>query len=66
MEAIFSTVLIFSGLWSLLGVITNWDFIMNVRYAGAMTEMIGRTATRMFYGILGTVFVVIGLYLLVT
>lgn len=50
-----------AGAFSLAGAAFDWDFFMNSYRAQFFVAIFGRTGARVFYGILGTAFVVLGL-----
>ena len=49
------------GLFSLMGAIKNWDWYFNNYKAKGVVAIFGRNGARVFYGILGIIFIVIGL-----
>ena len=58
---IYGIFFVFSGLFSILGAVKNWDFFMNNRKAYICVKLFGRNGARIFYGILGFVIAIIGL-----
>ena len=49
-----------AGAFSMLGAICNWDWFMNARKARFMVKILTRNGARLFYGILGVGFAVLG------
>lgn len=49
-----------AGIFSITAVLGNWDWFMNHRKARFFIAILGRTGTRIFYGILGTLLLVLG------
>ncbi|HNT73574.1 MAG TPA: immunity 17 family protein [Anaerolineae bacterium] len=49
------------GLFMLGGAIGNWDWFMNNRRARFVVAILSRTGARIFYGLLGAFFVLLGL-----
>lgn len=49
-----------AGVFSICGAMFNWEWFMNNRKARFFVRILGRGGTRMFYGILGTALVVVG------
>jgi hypothetical protein len=49
-----------AGLFSLCGAFFDWDWFINHRKAQFFNNIWGRQGTRLFYGILGSALVVIG------
>lgn len=54
-------IVILVGLFTLGGAIGNWDWFMNNRRARFFVAILSRTGARIFYGILGALFVLLGL-----
>jgi hypothetical protein len=54
-------ILVVCGVFAICGSLMNWEWFMNHRKARFMTRMLGRGGTRIFYGLLGTALVVLGL-----
>lgn len=48
------------GAFSMLGAICNWEWFMNARKARFMVRILTRSGARIFCGILGLAFVVLG------
>jgi hypothetical protein len=48
------------GVFSISGGVFNWDWFMNHRKAWLFVKIFGRTGARIFYGLLGTFLVVVG------
>ena len=55
-----SIILVFAGLYAVIGAIGNWDWFMENRKAIRWVKLIGRDKARVFYILLGTVLIVIG------
>ncbi len=53
--------LILAGLFTLAGVIQNWNWFFNSRRARFIVAIFGREGARIVYGILGIVMVVFGI-----
>jgi len=49
------------GLFTLGGAIGNWDWFMNNRRVRFVVAILSRTGARIFYGLLGALFIVLGL-----
>ncbi|EAZ92987.1 immunity 17 family protein [Crocosphaera chwakensis] len=56
--------LILAGLFSLCGAIFNWNWYMNHRKARFIVKILGRAGARIFYGVLGLGFIILGSLLL--
>ncbi len=54
-------VFIFSGLFSLIASIKEWEFFFNAHKASWIENLIGRSGARIFYGILGIALIIVGL-----
>ncbi len=54
-------VLILAGLFSIVAAILNWEWYMTARKARFIVRIFGRTGARVFYVLLGLVFVVLGI-----
>ena len=52
--------LVAAGLFSICGAAFDWDWFINSRKAQLFVALFGRNGARIFYGILGTVIVIIG------
>ncbi len=52
---------ILAGAFSLLGAIFDWDFFFNSYKARRMVNLIGRTAARIFYAIVGIFLIGLGI-----
>jgi len=50
-----------AGIFAICGAVFNWDWYMNNYKARFFVDIMGRTGTRIFYGIFGTVLIVLGL-----
>ena len=48
------------GIFSVCGAFLNWDWFMEARKARFIVSIIGRNGARIFYGLLGTGLVVLG------
>ena len=55
-----SIILIFAGLYTLIGAIGNWNWFMESRKAGRWVKIAGRNGARVFYILFGTVLIIIG------
>ncbi|WP_347179146.1 immunity 17 family protein [Roseofilum casamattae] len=53
-------VIVAVGAFSLAGAIFNWDWFMNSRKARFIVKILSRRGARIFYGLLGVVFIAIG------
>ena len=53
-------IIVAAGLFSICGAAFDWDFFINSRKARFFVSIFGRTGTRLFYGILGVVIVIVG------
>lgn len=60
MEWIF---LVAMGIFALCGAVLEWEFFMNHRKAQFFINLFGRKGTRVFYSLLGTGFIVLGILL---
>lgn len=49
------------GAFAICGAVFDWEWFMNHRKAQFFVRLFGRPATRVFYGLLGTALVVLGL-----
>ncbi len=56
-------VLFIVGVITLLGSIFDWDFYFESRKARFFVDIFGRKGARIFYGILGTALIVLGIYM---
>ena len=54
--------LILAGLFSVAGASFDWEWFMNHRKARLFTKLLGRTGARIFYGLLGFVIAVLGVF----
>jgi small neutral amino acid transporter SnatA (MarC family) len=54
---------ILSGLFSLISSIKNWNFFFENTRARFIVRILGRTGARIFYGILGSALVLMGILL---
>lgn len=52
--------IVFAGLFSMAGGIFNWEWYMTNRRARLFVRIFGRSGARVFYGILGLGFVILG------
>jgi hypothetical protein len=52
------------GLFSLGGAIFNWNWFLSNWRAKPFVRIFGRDGTRLFYGLLGVVFIVIGVLIM--
>lgn len=57
----FGLIFVGIGLFSLCGAWFNWDWFMTARKARFFVTVFGRTGARIFYGLLGSAFVVAGI-----
>ena len=48
------------GVFAICGAGFDWEWFMNHRKAQFFVRLLGRTGTRVFYGLLGTALVVLG------
>ena len=48
------------GLFSLMGALKNWEWFFNNYKARGLVAIFGRNGARIFYGILGAIFILIG------
>ncbi|MFZ2958861.1 MAG: Imm17 family immunity protein [Candidatus Ozemobacteraceae bacterium] len=48
------------GIFSICGAIFEWNFFMNHRKAQFLINLVGKTATRVFYGALGILLTIMG------
>ncbi len=48
------------GAFSIVGAACDWDWFMNARKARLFVKLFSRNGARVFYGILGTALVVLG------
>jgi hypothetical protein len=64
MQALMPFLLVGAGAFSIAGAAKDWDFFMNNRRARLIVAILGREGARVFYGLLGSAFVVGGLVLL--
>jgi hypothetical protein len=55
---------VIAGLFSLISSIVNWSWFFNNRRAQAMVKIFGYKGARIFYGILGVILLLIGLFIL--
>ena len=53
-------VLLGCGAFAISGAVLDWEWFMNHRKAQLFVSMFGRSGTRVFYGVLGTALVVLG------
>lgn len=51
-----------SGLFCILGAVLNWDWFFRARKSAMINKLFGRTGARIFYGILGTLFFIGGIW----
>jgi len=49
------------GLFTLSAAAFNWDWFMNARNARFFVGILGRTGARIFYGVLGIIFLIAGI-----
>lgn len=54
-------VLVAVGVFSISGSVFNWEWFMNHRKARFFSNLLGRAGARIFYGILGIAFIVLGI-----
>ena len=52
-----------AGVFAICGAWFDWDFFMNHRKARVFVRLFGRNGTRLFYGVLGTAILVLGVLL---
>lgn len=52
-----------AGLFAICGAWFDWDWFMNSRRAWIFVKLFGRNGARLFYGLLGTTIVVLGVLL---
>jgi hypothetical protein len=53
--------LIAAGAFSISGAVFDWDWFINSRKAWLFVTLFGRTGARIFYALLGTAIVVLGI-----
>ncbi len=58
---LFGLFFVAAGVFSLLGGVCNWEWFMNLRKARFIVTIMSRNGARIFYGILGFLFIVFGL-----
>ncbi|MEO0375214.1 MAG: immunity 17 family protein [Cyanobacteria bacterium P01_A01_bin.17] len=51
------------GVFSICGAVTDWDWFMNNRRARLFVRLLGRTGARLFYGLLGSCLIILGVLL---
>lgn len=51
---------VLAGLFTLTAAVCNWDWFMNHRKARFLSNLITRTGTRIFYGVIGAALLVAG------
>lgn len=66
MEWLYVVIFCLAGIFSLTASVKNWDFFFNNRKARPFVKILGRNGARIFYGVLGAFFIVIGIIFLVT
>ena len=54
-------ILVFAGVFTVLGAIYNWDFFMNSFKSQLWVKLLGRNRARIFYGIVGTIIIIFGI-----
>lgn len=54
-----------AGIFALSGAGFNWDWFMNHRKARFWTNILGRTGVRIFYGLFGLGFTVLGFLMII-
>ncbi len=54
-----------AGGFSLMGAIKNWEWFFRARKSAMIDKIFGRTGARIFYGILGGIFVVGGIWFMI-
>lgn len=59
-------VLVVVGLFILLAVVTDWESFMNDLKAKFFVSKLGRKGARIFYGVFGMVFVLLGMKVILT
>lgn len=62
-HVIIGTLVILSGLFSLISSIKDWNFFFESTRARFLVRILGRTGARIFYGLLGSALVIGGLLL---
>ncbi len=53
-------ILMAAGAFAVCGAAYDWDFFMNSRRAWLFVKLFGRNGARIFYGLLGSTLVVLG------
>lgn len=56
----FGWLFVLAGGFAICGAVCNWDWFMNHRKARFLCSLITRTGARIFYTVLGTLLVVLG------
>lgn len=59
-NTVYGLLFLAAGLFSLAGAIFNWDWFIESRKAWLFRKLFGRTGTRIIYGVLGIVIIVMG------
>jgi hypothetical protein len=59
---VFGSFLVFGGLFGLAGSILNWPWFFADRKARPIVRTFGRTGARIFYGILGVLMMLMGMF----
>ena len=53
-------ILVLAGLFSVAAALLDWDWFMNSRRVRFLVSIIGRTGTRILYGVTGVILTVLG------
>lgn len=53
--------LLIAGLFSIICAAADWDWFMNHRKTRLWVKLFGRNGTRIFYTILGSIFLILGI-----
>ena len=56
---------ILAGAFSLLGAVMNWEWFFRARKSAMIDRIFGRTGARIFYGILGGILAVGGIWFMI-
>lgn len=50
-----------AGIFSIAGALFNWDWFMNNTRARGIVSLLGREGARIFYGLIGTFLLILGI-----